>query len=127
MTFTDKKPTVPGAYWWKDEDGVMLVHIKASPTGELWAQGTDCREGRVERMGGLWSSRLVPVDEVDRWVGICEELVDELSRRTPEKNCSCCISPPCSDCVDHGSARELLDTVHRMFSARRVVEGKETP
>lgn len=65
MTFTDKKPTVPGAYWWQDEDGVMLVHIKASPTGELWAQGTDSCEGRVGRMGGLWSSRLVPVEEVE--------------------------------------------------------------
>lgn len=63
MKFSAQKPTVPGAYWWQDEDGLMLVHIKASPTGELWAQGTECHEGRVERMGGSWSSRLVPVDQ----------------------------------------------------------------
>lgn len=26
----------------------------------------------------------------------------------PEPNCSCHISPPCSDCVDHGSLREAI-------------------
>jgi hypothetical protein len=27
----------------------------------------------------------------------------------PESNCSCHISPPCSDCVEHGHVREALE------------------
>jgi len=57
---------MPGAYWWNDESGLHLVNVKPSPTGELWAHGTDCMEGRVERMGGEWSERLVPVGEVEK-------------------------------------------------------------
>lgn len=64
MKFTSEKPTVPGAYWWNDESGLHLVNVKPSPTGELWAHGTDCMEGRVEYMRGEWSERLVPVGEV---------------------------------------------------------------
>lgn len=36
---------------------------------------------------------------------LIKELNDEIN--PPERNCSCHISPPCSDCVDHEHAREL--------------------
>jgi predicted nuclease with TOPRIM domain len=36
---------------------------------------------------------------------LIKEMNDEIN--PPERNCSCHISPPCSDCVDHEHAREL--------------------
>lgn len=27
---------------------------------------------------------------------------------TPERNCSCHLSPPCNDCVSYGGAREVI-------------------
>ena len=40
----------------------------------------------------------------------------------PEPNCSCHISPPCSDCVDHGSLREAITETKAAIEAinRRV-------
>lgn len=68
MTFTDKKPVTPGAYWWRinfKTEPVLTVVIEGS-AGELFMNSTNCTEGRVLRVGGLWSSRLVPVEEVER-------------------------------------------------------------
>lgn len=87
MTFTDKKPTVPGAYWFKqcesDEPTIALIQ---------------CFEGRAcTNITGLWSSRLVPVEEV------------ELAYREGAKFAS------------YGPQH------YNFSRARRVVEGKETP
>lgn len=98
MTFTSEKPKVPGAYWWKDESGLHLVNVKPSPTGELWAHGTDCMEGRVESMDGEWSERLVPVGEVEK--AYEEVVITDL-------------------------ARHIARLERAVARARRVVEGKE--
>lgn len=37
------------------------------------------------------------------------ELLLENVEEPPERNCSCHISPPCSDCVDHSGLREALN------------------
>ncbi len=39
-----------------------------------------------------------------------ESLVENVDR-PPDANCSCCISPPCSDCVDYGGLREAFEWV----------------
>lgn len=36
-----------------------------------------------------------------------DELYDLV--QAPEPNCSCHLSPPCNDCVEHGGAREIKD------------------
>jgi hypothetical protein len=36
-----------------------------------------------------------------------EDLIDKDT--TPEPNCSCCISPPCNDCVDFAGIRETIE------------------
>lgn len=31
--------------------------------------------------------------------------------RPPERNCTCHVNPPCSDCVDYGGLREMFEAV----------------
>ena len=38
-----------------------------------------------------------------------EALVELLKTEVPSKNCSCHLNPPCSDCVDHGETRDLIE------------------
>lgn len=40
-------------------------------------------------------------------IGALEESIEMLLPRIPEKNCSCHLHPPCSDCVDYGWLREI--------------------
>lgn len=67
MKFTDTKPTTPGAYWFKDSERgyPILVEIyERGESGKLEGRGSlYC--GNFESWPGAWSSRLVPVDEVE--------------------------------------------------------------
>ncbi len=56
------------------------------------------------------------------WRGLAEDLAEQLEAFIPERNCSCHLSPPCNDCVDHGYARELLDTI-RVCAKREDEQG----
>lgn len=40
----------------------------------------------------------------------------------PERNCSCHISPPCNDCVNHGGVRGLKENIKAALAG-----GKDTP
>ena len=44
-----------------------------------------------------------------------ESLVENVDR-PPYANCSCHISPPCSDCVDYGGLREAFEWVDRALA-----------
>ena len=37
----------------------------------------------------------------------------------PERNCSCHIAPPCSDCVENGALREALDDARAVVAKAR--------
>lgn len=69
MTFTDKKPTVPGAYWYKafQDSKPLLVCVSETPEyaglPEMVVSGRGMRDEYLSDIGGLWSSRLVPADE----------------------------------------------------------------
>lgn len=43
---------------------------------------------------------------------LIENLVEQIPS-PPDRNCSCHISPPCNDCVDHSWTRDLLETAER--------------
>lgn len=47
--------------------------------------------------------------------GALSECVDNMY--APDRNCSCHISPPCSDCVDHSGTREALEDAHAAIAA----------
>jgi len=40
-----------------------------------------------------------------------EEITD-----VPERNCSCHISPPCSDCVEYGAIREAMENTRTLIA-----------
>jgi len=65
MTFTKTPPTKPGAYWWN-----TTANNRAPGLVELtFRHGilVHRRDGRpANQFGGRWSSRLVPVDEVEK-------------------------------------------------------------
>ena len=73
MTFTEQKPTVPGAYWWRSTaignlpGALFLVEIYESG-GRLfaWRDGKAYTDNVWQAWVGEWSSRLVPVDEVEK-------------------------------------------------------------
>ena len=44
----------------------------------------------------------------DELLVVLKDFVD--NDETPDRNCSCHISPPCNDCVDFSWTRELIET-----------------
>lgn len=42
-----------------------------------------------------------------------EDLLNNMGR-PPDSNCSCHISPPCNDCVDHAGLREAIEIAERV-------------
>jgi len=58
---------------------------------------------------------------VNPWKVVAEELREALAGYVPDKNCSCHIAPPCSDCVEHGYARETM----KQYEEQRLLD-KET-
>lgn len=63
MNFTPELPTKPGAFWWKrsPDDEPTLVAVEENGK-QMWQSGWLC--GPLGAYGGLWSPRLVSVDEV---------------------------------------------------------------
>lgn len=55
-------------------------------------------------------------------VGMLEKCREFIS--PPERNCSCHISPPCSDCVDYGFERELADEIDAAIASYRKQGGE---
>ena len=63
MKFTSEKPTVPGWYLWRRENSKMEgVAVKLAPSGDQIMAGYL----HAAPEGGEWSSRLVPVEEVEK-------------------------------------------------------------
>lgn len=48
------------------------------------------------------------------------EVLGDIDQRfnlyVPAPNCSCHISPPCSDCTDNGGKRETLEALQRLLT-----------
>jgi hypothetical protein len=49
--------------------------------------------------------------------GLVEELIDYID--VPDKNCTCCISPPCNDCVEFGGLREVIAACKRSIAKQK--------
>jgi hypothetical protein len=68
VTFSKTPPTAPGAYWHRrnskvvNPDDWFLVTISKDGDGRM----IDSNGDYVEELGGEWSARLVPVDEVKK-------------------------------------------------------------
>ena len=68
MTFSPTPPTKPGAYWWKrcDMGLALVVHIMPSDNLHFFDPQQRQTSRYAREAGGVWSPRLVPVDEVER-------------------------------------------------------------
>ena len=62
-------------------------------------RGTPCLDHQMKSL----NERIELLQEIGS--GLCELLEGQ----TPNANCSCHISPPCNDCVDHAGTRELIE------------------
>lgn len=66
------------------------------------------------------------LDVIVRAVNAHDALVEALNfvcdnvDRPPERNCSCHISPPCSDCVDYGGLREMFECIDAALALAKV-------
>ena len=48
----------------------------------------------------------------------------EYVEEPPEKNCSCHLSPPCNDCVDHSAVREFFIDARKALAAIDALKGE---
>ena len=55
--------------------------------------------------------------ELEKWAGLVQELLN--MDDTPEPNCSCHLSPPCEDCVEHAGKRELIASLRTALKAHQ--------
>lgn len=76
---------------WKE----VVEHRKASAIKQIAQAQEDGREEVRSQVGSL-----------------VDELLDALHVSIPEKNCSCCVAPPCNDCVEWGGARSVMETLN---------------
>lgn len=61
---------------------------------------------RIARLPTLETAYLAQAEEIARLREALKLLMDETY--VPEPNCSCHISPPCSDCVNNGAVRDAM-------------------
>lgn len=80
--------------------GIFEVPKKFAPKWE----GTDCSKSLASRPPAT------DAPNVGLLVEIGTEFCEYVKDRTPtNRNCSCHISPPCSDCTEHAHNRELIE------------------
>lgn len=48
----------------------------------------------------------------------------EYVEEPPEKNCTCHLSPPCNDCVDHSAVREFFVDARKALAAIDALKGE---
>ncbi|WP_370677604.1 hypothetical protein [Pleomorphomonas sp. PLEO] len=56
-------------------------------------------------------------DPVKEQMAEALNLVFDNVERPPERNCTCHVNPPCSDCVDYGGLREMFEAVDTALDA----------
>jgi len=72
--------------------------------------------GPIERgFCGFWQGK--PEKNCDN----CAKLIAQLRAligvvEPPERNCSCHISPPCHDCLEHGETREEIEAARELIA-----------
>lgn len=81
MTFTPNPPTREGAYWFRysEETTPRLLEVYKRPEGGLAAMGMRIHD-RLDKITGLWSPRLVSVEEVK--LAYEEAISDYFDKRT---------------------------------------------
>jgi hypothetical protein len=58
--------------------------------------------------------------------GVVRELIEELMdycEVPPDENCSCMVSPPCSDCVDFSHLRDVRNRARALIAALNAQKG----
>lgn len=60
--------------------------------------------------------------ETQELAGLLEDVLDFIGE-PPLPNCSCHISPPCNDCVDHAEAREINSRIESALTRHRAKQG----
>lgn len=76
---------------------------------------------QVKAMTGSWNELSRVKTERDEAVRLTQRLYEDFAP-PPSPGCSCHISPPCNDCVEHSYTRELLEEA-RAFLSR--MEGRK--
>ena len=56
--------------------------------------------------------------ETQELAGLLEDVLEFIGE-PPPPNCSCHISPPCNDCVDHAEAREIDSRINAALARHR--------
>jgi hypothetical protein len=97
------------------------LHIRKTYTEEIDRLERELAEAKasnqhafeaLQKAGGEIGTLTQQRDRLAVWA---EALLDETI--IPERNCSCHISPPCNDCVDHGGLREIVENLNEALAA----------
>jgi len=105
-------PVVP------DDEGLRLAALDAAEIAEAGNRRVDAMLFRAlaQRFQHILRELAALRAEHHSLRGALERFI-ELSD-TPERNCSCHVSPPCSDCIEYGAIREAVADAHAALGAK---------
>jgi len=81
-----------------------------------------CVTGNYEGLEFIeWSKSNATMNEAADRIEQLEAVLEFVreSLYAPEPNCSCHISPPCQDCIDHSLTREILETARAALGEKK--------
>ena len=91
---------------WRDENGKTCVEVCMS-------------DDRISKERDAIKAKLEHADARIRRLEACIEDFLELTE-VPDANCSCHLAPPCGDCVEYGSIREVRALANALLKERGV-------
>lgn len=112
------------------KDTVVTIERAATMLRALRAGGEIMSDTMMRSLRQGFGSAAGRAEQVDAYQKLCHQAADRISRleaevarkdgalqelldatdEPPEANCSCHMSPPCSDCIDFGHIREAIAT-----------------
>ncbi len=99
------------------EEGDMVpVQLSAISIG-AWVRDEDAEA--IEQERDALKAKLEYADTRIRRLETCVEDFLELTE-VPDANCSCHLGPPCRDCVEYGSIREVRALANALLKERGV-------
>ncbi len=111
--------TTPGPWAQYDQDPVIIVNCEGGSLGEMTSgyptigEKEDIANARLAAAAPDLAARVIELEAENAELrkqadALARALVNAMGElHVPEPNCSCHISPPCRDCLDYASIREV--------------------
>lgn len=118
------QPTKEPAQWIASPRAIAIWNRASAAynrkvTDKLWSEAAALEiDEALKEIDDEHARRHAPASVDGEVMGLLEELLNNTDE-PPPANCSCHIAPPCNDCVDNSSARELRDRIRTTLAKLR--------